>query len=324
MPMRSTVEGMRILESSTIGKYGDPSLNEDGLFIGTHYLAVVDGVTSKAEYNLWHPSPGVVAKDLLTAKLRELDEGIRTDDRILTGANGNVNSTDGKDANRGLRMMQRELDDALRSAYASHPERPAEFFADHPNERLQANAVVYGVREHEIWLFGDCLAMVDGQQIPTMKKVDELLGEVRSFVATAFADGAQRHERRTQHDNHGESDPYAGITGVTDDPGRRAILPLLRVQSWYANRPGKYGYFVFDGFTLPDWPVKTIPVHQGDEVVLASDGYPYLHRTLAESEAALVDLHRDDPQLIHRFRSTKGFLPGSDAYDDRTYLRFIA
>lgn len=279
---------MRILESSTIGKHGDPLLNEDGLFIGQRYLAVVDGVTSKAEYNLWHPSPGVVAKDLLLAALRDLDDG--------------NNPNDKNSLSLGMCYVQQKLDGALRTAYATHPERSERFFVEYPNERLQANAVVYGVREREIWLFGDCSAMVNDRQIPTMKKVDVLLGEVRSFVMMA----------------------YGSAVPNTSDPGRQAILPLLRAQSRYANRPGEYGYFVFDGFTMPDWPVTSIPVSQGDEVVLASDGYPYLRRTLAKSEEALATLRREDPQLIHRFRSTKGFLPGSDAFDDRTYLRFIA
>ena len=279
---------MSVLESSTIGKHGDPLLNEDGLFVGQRYLAVVDGVTSKAEYDLWHPSPGVVAKDLLLAVLRDLDSG-----KTSASANG-----------LGMRCVQQKLDGTLRTAYATHPERSERFFVEHPNERLQANAVVYGVREREIWLFGDCSAIVSGRQIPTMKKVDVLLGEVLSFVAM------------TCENENTVSD--------TSDPGRQAILPLLRAQSYYANRPGEYGYFVFDGFTKPDWPVTSVPVDQGDEVVLASDGYPYLRHTLAESEEALATLHREDPQLIHRFRSTKGFLPGSDAFDDRTYLRFIA
>ncbi|OZG60322.1 hypothetical protein BLEM_2011 [Bifidobacterium lemurum] len=59
---------MRILESQTVGKHGDLSLNEDGLFVGDAYVAVIDGVTSKAKYNLRRPSPGVLTKEtLLTA-----------------------------------------------------------------------------------------------------------------------------------------------------------------------------------------------------------------------------------------------------------------
>ena len=100
-------------------------------------------------------------------------------------------------------------------------------------------------------------------------------------------------------------------------------MPLLRLQANLANHRGEYGYFVFDGFTDPTYPIHTLTVQPGDELVLASDGYPELKRTLAASEAALSALRRDDPHLVSRFPSTKGFEPGLRSFDDRTYLRCV-
>lgn len=271
-----------------MGKHGDPSLNEDGLFVGDAYIAVIDGVTSKAEYDLWHPSPGVVAKDTLLAALCKCD----TKDADSLNYPDSTNTLMPLD----MRGMQHALDAALRTQYSSDPSQPAEFFATQPVERLQANAVVYSAPRHEIWLFGDCQAMVNGVQIPTVKRVDTLLADLRSFVAQA--------------DSTADS--------------RAAILPFLRLQSRFANRPGEFGYFVFDGYTNPDWPVRIIPVEPGDEIILASDGYPRLLPTLNESETMLAQIRRTDPQLIGKYRSTKGFFPDSDAFDDRTYIRFIA
>ena len=76
------------------------------------------------------------------------------------------------------------------------------------------------------------------------------------------------------------------------------ILPFLRLQSQFANKLGPYGYFVFDGFTDPTYPIRTVSIAPGDEVVLASDGYPLLLPSFAQSERELQRLKREDPELI--------------------------
>ena len=48
-----------------------------------------------------------------------------------------------------------------------------------------------------------------------------------------------------------------------------------------------------------------------------------LRPTLDESERELQRLRSEDPDLIDRYRSTKGF-QGRATFDDLTYLRFIA
>lgn len=66
-------------------------------------------------------------------------------------------------------------------------------------------------------------------------------------------------------------------------------------------------------------------VHEGDGIVLASDGYPELQETYQESERILQRTLIHDPLIINRlYRSTKGLTPGNLSYDDRTYIRFIA
>ncbi|PLS26325.1 hypothetical protein [Bifidobacterium parmae] len=280
---------MRIIERFCRGKHADQSLNEDGLVVTEDYAAVVDGVTGKSVRHLWKPSGGVVAKDLLASAVAGLP----------------------RDAS--MREAQRALDGVLRSEYArfvaAHGGVSSRVFEVEPWERLQANVVVYSVFRREVWLFGDCQVMVDGVQTPTLKRVDELLGELRSFAARALALRAEDAER--------EDAP------VSADSARDMIMPFLRLQSEFANRRGEYGYFVFDGFTDPGYPVRVVPVEPGTEVVLASDGYPLLRPTLAGSEAELERLRREDPRLIGEYRSTKGFTAGLESFDDRTYLRFV-
>ncbi|MBW3078346.1 hypothetical protein [Bifidobacterium simiiventris] len=289
---------MRVIERCCRGKRADQSLNEDGLAVTNGFAAVVDGVTSKSVRHVWRPSGGVVAKNLLLGAIAGLP------------------------ADATMRQVQSALDDCLRARYDMTAD--AQLFEREPWERLQANAVVYSAARHEAWLFGDCQIMVNGVQTPTVKRVDELLGELRSFAAQALALRDDESDR-TQDDMPSSPAP-TGRTAASeaDDPARDMILPFLRLQSRFANRRGEYGYFVFDGFTDPTYPIRTVPINTGDEVVLASDGYPLLRPTLAESERELDRLRRDDPQLIRDYRTTKGFMPGQASFDDRTYLRFVA
>ena len=91
-------------------------------------------------------------------------------------------------------------------------------------------------------------------------------------------------------------------------------------------------YAVIDGFPVYMEGVKVVslvsvleasPDVHGHEIVLASDGYPFLKSTLADSEAELAHLIATDPQCIHDFIATKGLVVGNLSFDDRTYVRFV-
>lgn len=68
--------------------------------------------------------------------------------------------------------------------------------------------------------------------------------------------------------------------------------------------------------------MAVISVPSSFEVVLASDGYPFLKSTLAESEEELAEQIAHDPQNINTFIASKGLLEGNRSFDDRTYVRF--
>jgi len=59
------------------------------------------------------------------------------------------------------------------------------------------------------------------------------------------------------------------------------------------------------------------------QIVISSDGYPFLKPTLQESEKMLATLIKEDPLLYKKFKSTKGIVKTNYSYDDRTYVRFI-
>ena len=127
--------------------------------------------------------------------------------------------------------------------------------------------------------------------------------------------------------------------GLSPAEARKQIEPLL-IEAMLSGQ--NQTYTVIDGFPIYREGVKIVvlkvnpassgietyfqehpkPVSSPNEVVLASDGYPFLKPTLAASEAALAEQIANDPQNIHSFIATKGIVEGNKSFDDRTYIRF--
>ena len=80
---------------------------------------------------------------------------------------------------------------------------------------------------------------------------------------------------------------------------------------------------VIDGFHIPREHVRIITLDfRPWQIVLASDGYPFLCPTLAESEQRLQHQRATDPLNISpEFQATKAFHPDFNSFDDRTYIR---
>ena len=104
------------------------------------------------------------------------------------------------------------------------------------------------------------------------------------------------------------------------DEGRDQIINDIIASMHDQNKT----YAVIDGTPIYINGVKVISVPEDAEVVLATDGYPFLCDTLAESEERLRQLLVDDPLLISRYKATKAYMEGNRSFDDRTYIRFRA
>ena len=179
----------------------------------------------------------------------------------------------------------------------------AELLAAHPEERLCASAIVYSSRRREIWLVGDCQCLVGGELCENPKPYEATLAERRAEkVRELLAAGMTPDEI------------------LADDQARAAIIPEMLRAMQQQNKT----YAVIDGFPIPEARVPIITLDfRPWEIVLASDGYPFLCPTLAESESRLDEQRRNDPLNIGRFKATKGFTPGNNSFDDRTYIRFM-
>lgn len=178
-----------------------------------------------------------------------------------------------------------------------------ERLAQHPEERLTASCVVYSRLQRQIWMVGDCQCMVGDTLYDNPKPCEQQIAEERAAVAQRLLDSGQATVESLR----------------THDTAREAIIPML-VESM---KKQNIDYAVVDGFSIPMRKVRIVTLDfQPWTIVLASDGYPLLKQTLAESEAALAQQAKDDPLNIGRFKATKGFATGANSFDDRSYIRF--
>lgn len=263
---------MKVIEVFTQAKNGNETLNEDGYFISKDYIAVIDGVTSKTTSECWKNPPGIEAKNTIVQAMKDADPLFTAEEHYIF------------------------LNEALCKKYSD-----ITYFVKNPLDRLQVNCIVYSQYRKEIWFFGDCHCLVDGESFSNEKKIDTLLGELRSFVFQATASINQNS---------------------TEDIGREKILPFLKLQSNLANSSAEYGYLVLDGIGNMVSKIKKMDVSDANEIVLATDGYPILQNTLENTEGSLSQLRKSDPLLINKVKSTKGFLAGNESFDDRTYVKF--
>ncbi len=174
--------------------------------------------------------------------------------------------------------------------------------------RLTCSAVVYSVKRRTLWMVGDCQCRFGGTTYTNGKLVDSVLTEVRCAVLRhLLANGYSRDELRR------------------NDLGRKFIADALRDQTNFQNDPNPgnpYRYAVLDGTTVDSTLVREIAVPEGvTEIVLASDGYPQVADTLAESEKILHALLEADPLCMDANAATKGWREGNVSFDDRCYLR---
>lgn len=182
-----------------------------------------------------------------------------------------------------------------------------------PANRPTASCIVYSDARREVWMLGDCHLLAlrdDGSSfyIDNPKSIDQILASWRRSVIVSALGRQLMTEEQV----------------LADDPGRRIIQHFITRQVRYQNRADGHSlaYCMLDGQPVPEALIRIVPIPSDvSQLVLASDGYPVLHPTLAATEATLSQQLAADPLCIASLLGTKGLRPGSQSYDDRTYLR---
>ena len=289
---------MKIIESSIIGKKS-PEACEDGMVVTDDFIAVIDGSTSKTPKHL-NPDMknGRYAMMLISEYIREELKADASVDDFCQGVTAYI-------YNKVYEKLGVE-----------------ERLKEHPEERLTASAILYSRTRNEVWMVGDCQAIIAGKLYENGKPYEQEIARKRVELIEQ---------------------------GLSPAEARKQIEPLL-IKAMLSGQ--NQTYTVIDGFPVYREGVKIVSVSDScsvqdtvpasdtvpcsdsvsasgtisvssSEIVLASDGYPFLEPTLAASEAALAEQIANDPQNIHSFIATKGIVEGNKSFDDRTYIRFV-
>lgn len=295
---------MKIIESCIIGKKS-PEACEDGMVVTDDFIAVIDGSTSKTPKHL-NPDMknGRYAMMLISEYIREELKADASVDDFCQGVTAFI-------YNKVYEKLGVE-----------------ERLKEHPEERLAASAILYSRTRNEVWMVGDCQAIIDGKLYENGKPYEEKIARKRVEL---IAQGLSPAEARKQIEPllikamlSGQNLTYTVIDGF---PIYREGVKVVSVSdscSVQDSVPASDSCSVQDTVSCSDSvsASDTIP-SSSSEIVLASDGYPFLKPTLAASEAALAEQIANDPQNIRSFIATKGIVEGNKSFDDRTYIRFV-
>ena len=289
---------MKIIESSIIGKKSQEAC-EDGMVVTDDFIAVIDGSTSKTPKHL-NPDMknGRYAMMLISEYIWEELKADASVDDFCQGVTAYI-------YNKVYEKLGVE-----------------ERLKEHPEERLTASAILYSRTRNEVWMVGDCQAIIDGKLYENGKPYEQEIARKRVEL---IEQGLSPAEARKQIEPllikamlSGQNQTYTVIDGF---PIYREGVKIVSVSdscSVQDSVPASDSVPCSDSASASD----TIP-SSSSEIVLASDGYPFLKPTLAASEAALAEQIANDPHNIRSFIATKGIVEGNKSFDDRTYIRFV-
>ena len=294
---------MMIIESKIVGKKSQESC-EDGMVVTDDFIAVIDGSTSKTPKHL-NPDMknGRYAMMLISEYIREELKADASVDDFCQGVTAYI-------YNKVYEKLGVE-----------------ERLKEHPEERLTASAILYSRTRNEVWMVGDCQAIIDGKLYENGKPYEQEIARKRVEL---IEQGLSPAEARKQIEPllieamlSGQNQTYTVIDGF---PIYREGVKVVSVSdscSVQDSVPASNSVPALDSVPCSDSVSASATISvSSSEIVLASDGYPFLEPTLAASEAALAEQIANDPQNIHSFIATKGIVEGNKSFDDRTYIRF--
>ena len=289
---------MKIIESSIIGKKS-PEACEDGMVVTDDFIAVIDGSTSKTPKHL-NPDMknGRYAMMLISEYIREELKADASVDDFCQGVTAFI-------YNKVYEKLGVE-----------------ERLKEHPEERLTASAILYSRTRNEVWMVGDCQAIIAGKLYENGKPYEQEIARKRVEL---IAQGLSPAEARKQIEPllikamlSGQNLTYTVIDGFPIYREGVKVVSVSDSSSVQDSVSSSDSVPCSDSASASD----TIP-SSSSEIVLASDGYPFLKPSLAASEAALAEQIANDPQNIRSFIATKGIVEGNKSFDDRTYIRFV-
>ena len=283
---------IEIIEKQTIGK-NPKKKSEDGIVITDNFIAVIDGSTSKATTRVsrW-TSNGRLCMKTIARYIRHAPASITVDEFL------------------------RGVTNAVRKKYSKSK---LDFYLAHPEERITASCIVFSRLQRQLWIIGDCQCLVGKTNAEGNASEFEYFDNPKPYESVV---AKSRADRVRQLLASGEASVESLLN---DDIARQSVIPMMLD----ALKKQNIDYAVIDGFKIPRQKVKVFTFDfEPWTIIMASDGYPILRPTLAESERALAEQREKDPLNIGDntsapFIATKAFKSGFSSFDDRSYVKFM-
>ena len=262
-------------------KSGAEALSEDRIVFTNGFAAVVDGCSNRLGLEYEGFSPGFIASKCIELAISRFALDVDVFD--------------------ALRIMN----DTIREWYLEHG--LLDIVRQDPRMRISCYFAIFSEYRREVWVLGDCKALVGNNLITSEKNIDKLHESLRSFFLRA-----EILKGKSEEELYMLQDEIQSFTNC-----------ISSNQAFFQNSTDSlFGYSAMDGFYNQFNNLKVYEIPEGiDELVLSSDGYPKLYNNLADSESYLLTQIRQDPLCFKSNLSVKGVCPGFNSYDDRSYLR---
>ena len=275
-PFKAVIED-QFIQSKT----GNPEDCEDTLHTGEHYIAVIDGATSKTDRRWEGETGGRRAAAIISQAFYQMDP-----DSTARQATG----------------LMTEL---IRRYYKRF--HLLEEVQKNPDQRIIASCAAISLARQEVWIIGDCHLLLGNRYISHPKKIDHILSEVRALILELELQKGMTVEQLREKDKGREF-----ILPLLKEHTLLQNNPTASTY-WF---PALDGFTIPDGgiITLP------IP-QDVDTIVLATDGYPVVKDNFKESEHILQKILTEDPLAFRSYKSTKGMEKGNISFDDRAYIK---
>ncbi len=262
-------------------KTGNPDDCEDALHINEHFVAVIDGATSKTARRWNRETCGRTAVKIIRQALDEMpgDYTARQAADLMTS----LVHTCYTDYN-ALEEVQRD-----------------------PNQRITASCAAVSLSRQEVWLIGDCHFLLGSHYIGNPKRIDQMLSEIRALVIELEIQKGVTLEQLREYDR--------GRAFILPLLQEHTLFQnnVTAPEYWF---PAVDGFTIPDAGII----ITSIP-ESVTSIVLATDGYPVLQDTLKDTERILQEILQKDPLVFREYKSTKGMLHGYVSFDDRTYVK---
>ena len=271
------------IESTSIGK--TRKKNDDGMYIGENFVAVVDGVSSKSYIMV--DGEKVNIADIIVDSIKKLDR---------------------KDAPEYAKTLN--LDEFTRAVNMYIKKYCDAHEIDLKEHKLEATAAIYSKYYNQIWLVGDCRAVYDGKAIDNELKADDLYAEIRLEIVESLLKHGYTEDDIFREDISSEIIKFPEVCSdyIKDKAEVKRLKNFIKIKMYFAlrdanftaeeindndllrkyshpqalqeyakNNPnaGQYGYSVFNGIYTPveNCKIEELPENVKN-IRLSTDGFP--------------------------------------------------